>query len=92
MPATSRLGTLPVPAAHRRPRLNNPTAHLEARLQSTLADLPENQKQATRLQPPKDRKFGDLALPCFNLAKLRKLPPPAVATQIAEEFETDEVI
>jgi arginyl-tRNA synthetase len=72
--------------------LNNPTAHLEARLQSTLADLPENQKQATRLQPPKDRKFGDLALPCFNLAKLRKLPPPAVATQIAEEFETDEVI
>ena len=71
---------------------SNPFEHLESRLESVLADLPDNLQKAMSLQPPKDRKFGDVALPCFALAKERKQAPPAIAQEIAEAFGTDDVI
>jgi arginyl-tRNA synthetase len=72
--------------------LTNPTEHLEFRLQPLFAELPENLRRAISLQPPKDRKFGDLAFGCFPLAKHRGAPPPAVASEIAAAFEPDDVI
>jgi arginyl-tRNA synthetase len=36
-----------------------------------------------RLERPKDLKLGDLSFPCFQLAKERKQPPPALAAELA---------
>jgi len=63
--------------------------HLERRL-TELLDLPVG--TPVPLQPPKDRRFGDVALACFAIAKHRKQPPPAVATEIAAQLGPDEVI
>jgi arginyl-tRNA synthetase len=41
-----------------------------------------------RLDAPRDDKLGDLALPCFVLAKERKLAPPALAAQLALALDT----
>ncbi len=38
------------------------------------------------LEVPKDPTMGDLAFPCFTLAKERKQPPPALAAEIASRF------
>lgn len=48
--------------------------------------------EAILLQAPKDRKFGDLALACFQIAKARGVPPPAVAAELANAITPDEVI
>jgi arginyl-tRNA synthetase len=60
--------------------------HLLARL-ATL--LPQD---AIALQLPKDRKFGDVALACFALAKQRNEPPTKVAAAIAQAITPDDVI
>jgi arginyl-tRNA synthetase len=39
-------------------------------------------------KPPQDD-MGDFALPCFRFAKALKLPPPKVATAIAEALQKD---
>ena len=36
-----------------------------------------------RIEAPRDEKQGDLAVPCFVLAKARGVPPPALAAEIA---------
>jgi len=36
-----------------------------------------------RLETPRDAALGDLAFPCFQLAKLRKAPPPRIAAELA---------
>lgn len=66
------------------------TEHLRGRLSELLAPLPEG--IAVPLQPPKDRRHGDVALACFPLAKHRGMPPPKVAADIAERFESDDLI
>ena len=66
------------------------TAHLADRLGAVLGDLPAD--VAAPLQPPKDRKHGDVALACFPIAKHRGAPPPVVAAEIAAQFEPDEVV
>ena len=66
------------------------TAHLERRLRAALGDLPDGVNWS--LQPPKDRRHGDVALACFPLAKHRGAPPPAVAAELASALEPDEVL
>ena len=41
------------------------------------------------LEYPPDEKMGDLALPCFKLSKLLRMPPVKIATSIAEGFSTE---
>jgi arginyl-tRNA synthetase len=72
--------------------LKNPVEHLEALVKASVGDVPENLQKALALQPPKDRSFGDLALPCFPLAKLRGQAPAAIAAEIAESFPVDDII
>jgi arginyl-tRNA synthetase len=65
-------------------------ADLRARVQRALGELPSD--IALTLQPPKDRKHGDVALPCFQVAKARGQAPPAVAAEIAQAFAADDLI
>ncbi len=65
-------------------------AHLEQRLRAHLGDAGVDAPIV--LQPPKDRRHGDVALACFPIAKLRKQPPPAVAQEIAAAIDADALI
>lgn len=40
------------------------------------------------LEVPRDRKLGDLAFPCFTLAKALRKAPPAIAADVAEQLAT----
>lgn len=60
--------------------------HLRARLAALVP------AEAIALQLPKDRKFGDVALACFSIAKARGVPPPAVAAEVAAALTPDDVI
>lgn len=40
--------------------------------------------EEVRLETPRDAKLGDLAFPCFVLAKTLKKAPPAIAKELAE--------
>ena len=64
-------------------------AHLRARVLHALGDVPAD---ALILQPPKDRKHGDVALACFPLAKRRGQAPPAVAAELAKAFVPDAIV
>ena len=78
---------------HTAPKVNppNPVEHLEQILHSVLQGLSPS-IAAPSLQPAKDRKFGDIALPCFPLAKVLQEAPPAISARIADEFTPDHVI
>ena len=43
------------------------------------------------LEYPPDSKMGDLSLPCFMLSKSLRKAPPAIAADIADGFECDEI-
>ncbi len=43
------------------------------------------------LETPPDRKMGDLAFPCFKLAKTLRKAPPAIASEIMESIEKNEL-
>ncbi|MCA8942933.1 MAG: arginine--tRNA ligase [Planctomycetes bacterium] len=66
--------------------------HLEHRVAAALGDLDPAQRDALSLMPPKNREHGDIALGCFQLAKLRKAAPPQVAAELAAAFEPDDLI
>ena len=42
--------------------------------------------EAVRLETPRDEALGDLAFPCFQLAKERRAPPPKIAAELAERM------
>ncbi len=42
------------------------------------------------LEVPADRKMGDLALPCFKLAKILKKAPPVIAETICQSLRDDD--
>jgi arginyl-tRNA synthetase len=44
---------------------------------------------ALKLESPRDPKLGDIAFPCFALAKERKQAPPAVAAELAAKLGAD---
>ncbi len=41
------------------------------------------------MEKPPEENMGDFALPCFRFAKALKLPPPKIATMLAEGLKTD---
>jgi arginyl-tRNA synthetase len=45
--------------------------------------------EEVKLESPRDPSHGDIAFPCFQLAKARKQPPPAAAAQLAPEIAPD---
>ena len=44
------------------------------------------------VETPPDEKLGDLAFPCFPLAKVMRKAPPVIAQELAEQLSTDEYI
>ncbi|MCC8169687.1 MAG: arginine--tRNA ligase [Oscillospiraceae bacterium] len=44
------------------------------------------------LETPPDEKMGDLAFPCFPLAKVMRKAPPLIAKELAEKFTSDKYI
>jgi arginyl-tRNA synthetase len=62
---------------------------LEARVHAALSGAPPAPLQ---LQPPRDRKHGDLALGCFQLAQAAGMPPPKLAHELAARIAPDDVI
>jgi len=53
-----------------------------ARLLAPAADLPVEETRALLARPPRPE-MGQLALPCFTLAKRRRASPAAIASEIA---------
>jgi arginyl-tRNA synthetase len=43
--------------------------------------------EAVRLETPRELSLGDLAFPCFALAKERRMPPPALAAELAAKLQ-----
>lgn len=41
------------------------------------------------VETPPDEKMGDLAFPCFPLAKVMRKAPPIIATELSQEFSQD---
>ncbi|MBO4366943.1 MAG: arginine--tRNA ligase [Clostridia bacterium] len=65
-------------------------AYLGGLLSGFLADrgIELSAAEAANLfEKPADAKMGDLALPCFRLAKSFRMPPPAIASELAERFQ-----
>ena len=54
-----------------------------------LAELTELDA-ASSLETPPDEKMGDLAFPCFPLAKIYRKAPPLIAKELAEKFADDD--
>ena len=42
------------------------------------------------IETPPDEKMGDLAFPCFPLAKVMRKAPPMIAAELAHKFSDDE--
>ncbi len=47
---------------------------------------------ANAVETPPDEKLGDLAFPCFPLAKVMRKAPPMIAQELAEKLSSDECI
>lgn len=47
---------------------------------------------AKAVETPPDEKLGDLAFPCFPLAKVMRKAPPLIAQDLKAEFDSDELI
>ncbi len=70
-------------------------AHLRTRLLDAIAGLGLDRAAAeplVRLEPPKNRDHGDVALPAFQLAKLAGKAPPAFANELAARVTADDVV
>jgi arginyl-tRNA synthetase len=42
-----------------------------------------------KLEAPRDEKLGDIAFPCFVVAKAAKRPPPVVAAGLAQSLASE---
>ena len=52
----------------------------------------EREMIANAVETPPEQKLGDLAFPCFILARTLKKAPPIIAAELAEKFSEDENI
>ncbi len=52
----------------------------------------EREVIAKAVETPPDEKLGDLAFPCFPLAKVMRKAPPVIAQELAEQLSADEYI
>ena len=69
--------------------------HLRERVLAAVAELGLDREQVdglVRLDQPKNRDHGDVALGAFQLAKLAKQPPPAFAAALVEKLTPDDVV
>ncbi|MGN0148830.1 MAG: arginine--tRNA ligase [Clostridia bacterium] len=59
-----------------------------------LAELTELEKEVIEnsVEVPPEEKMGDLAFPCFPLARVMRKAPPIIAAELAEKFNSDEVL
>ena len=70
-------------------------SHLRARLLAAATELGIAAPAAEpllRLDPPKNREHGDVALGAFQLAKLAGKAPPALAAELASKITADAVV
>lgn len=70
-------------------------SHLRKLLLAAIADLDLPAEEAAgmlRLDPPKNRDHGDVALGAFQMAKLAKMPPPKFAAELVAKIQPDDVI
>ncbi|MEO6710810.1 MAG: arginine--tRNA ligase, partial [Planctomycetota bacterium] len=58
------------------------------RLRAAIAAAAGIEVESVRLDSPRDDKLGDLALPCFLLAKQKKVSPAALALELAGLLNT----
>ena len=63
-------------------------SELIAKRLSKLTNISEADIIAS-FEEPKNESFGDIAFPCFILAKERKQSPLAIAAELAKEFDED---
>lgn len=52
----------------------------------------ERENVASVMETPPEKKMGDLAFPCFILAKTMRKAPVIIAKELAEKFSSDEYI
>ena len=59
-----------------------------------LADLTGLDKETVTnaVETPPEEKLGDLAFPCFTLARVMRKAPPLIAKELAEQLAADELI
>jgi arginyl-tRNA synthetase len=68
-------------------------AHLRTRLLAAATDLGiAAAEPMLRLEPPKNRDHGDVALGAFQLAKAAGKAPPALAAELAQKITPDPMI
>ncbi len=70
-------------------------SHLSTRLLAATTELGIESTAAEpllRLDPPKNRDHGDVALGAFQLAKLAGKAPPALAAELAAKITPDDVV
>ena len=80
------LGARPPPRHHGRP-MQEFVDRIKEALTAQAGVAPED----LRLENPRDAKLGDLAFPCFPLAKKRGRPPQEIAREIAGLLSVPEV-
>lgn len=52
----------------------------------------ERETVENSIEVPPDEKMGDLAFPCFPLAKVMRKAPPVIAQELAEQMSDDDMI
>ena len=66
----------------------------KAHITDKLTELTGLEKAAVEkaVETPPDEKLGDLAFPCFPLAKVLRKAPPLIAQELAAQLSSDELI
>ena len=59
-----------------------------------IAEITQLEKEqiSALIETPPEKKMGDLAFPCFILARTMRKAPPVIASELAENFSQDEYI
>ena len=74
--------------------MNDLHQHLRERVLAAAVDMGLERDAVqglVRLDPPKNREHGDVALGAFQLAKLNKQPPPAFAAALVMQNSVGQV-
>jgi arginyl-tRNA synthetase len=66
--------------------MHGPLQVFAARIRTALAARTGLALDEIRLESPRDEALGDLAFPCFALAKARRAAPPKIAVELAREL------
>ena len=66
--------------------------HVNLVVNQALAAIGVEGDSGVRLGRARDPELGDLAFPCFALAKVLRKAPPLIAQEVAEQIQPDEII